>query len=195
MLAQTGRQAFLISIGSGIQNPCPPACLRLLFHPSQQKSPWAETRSENVSSTSASPEKDKGPTGDFASRRELNQRVPEPWDRLCPPGPSTTNSNLCSPTLWQCRDKGVSTNKAVTSTLLFCCPNEPTRPGICAAAIWDIQSSKKKQSPSLARVLVINKPLSTEFQTFASFIGAKSAGKCGEAMALPNPDGSLGRNN
>lgn len=62
--------------------------------------------------------------------------------------------------LQQCRDKGVSTNKAVTSTLLFCCPNEPTRPGICAAAIWDIQSSKKtvskpcsclgyKQPPSL----------------------------------------------
>lgn len=42
-------------------------------HPSQKKSPWAETRSENVSCTSAPSAKDKGPTGDFASSRELRE--------------------------------------------------------------------------------------------------------------------------
>lgn len=61
-----------------------------------------------------------------------------------PSCPSTPNSNQppLQPDLWQYRDKGPSTNKAVTSALLFCCPNEPTGPGACAAAIWDIQSRK-----------------------------------------------------
>lgn len=164
-------------------------------HPTQQRGPWAETRSENKSCTPASSAKDKGPTGDFASRRELNQECLSHGTDFAP-CPSTTNSNQppLQPDLWQCRDKGPSTNKALTSTLLFCCPNEPTGPGSCAAAIWDIQSCKKK-FPSLSHVLVINKPPSTGFQTFASFIGMKSAGKCGEETALPNPDGSLGRNN
>lgn len=59
--------------------------------------------------------------------------------------------------LQQCRDKGVSTNKAVTSTLLFCCPNEPRGQEFVQQPSGTFRAVKK-QSPSLAHVLVINNP-------------------------------------
>lgn len=107
-----------------------------------------------------------------------------------PSCPSTADSNQppLQPNLCQYRDKGLSTNKAVTSTLLLCCPNEPTRPGTCAAAIWDIQNRGKKKFPSLVHVLVINKPPLYRVPDIYQFYWHEI---CRQEMAIPNPDGSL----
>lgn len=142
---------------------CPPACRRLLFPSFTTEGCPGCNQVKKSELHSSFPSRRQG-----TSRREISA-----WAM----GPATSAA-------WPLavQDKGASTNKAVTSTLLFCCPNEPTGPGTRAAAIWDIQSSENTVSRPFSWLGYKQIPPSTEFQTFANFISMKSAGKCGKEM-------------